>query len=164
MRLCPRPSLSFPYSKRQIANWRLAISLQTDTIWSISKFPPKEKLMMVLLPVCWWSPGVVAGVAWGQEGPSGQWRTGETSSCPLPQWLPVLEEREQEGGVRKRWERGRSVKGRWACGAMKNTLLWLLYHLVYNTTESSSCRGEKLSEVNHVCDKKVHHPVIHTRN
>ena len=39
------------------------------------------------------------------------------SSCPLPQWLPVLEEREQEGGVRKEelvrkgWEGGRSVKG-----------------------------------------------------
>ena len=52
------------------------------------------------------------------------------SSCPLPQWLPVLEEREQKEDDRKGWDGERSVKGRRACGAMKSTLLWLLFQLV----------------------------------
>ena len=96
--------------------------------------------------MCWWTPGVVVGVAWGQEDPSGQWRTDQTSSFLLPQWLPVWKERARK----EKWGgRGLECKGKMiSWGYAKHTMVWLLCQLA--TPQKTVHVWEK---VNDVCDK-----------
>ena len=157
--MCPRPFLSFPTASDK-AKLSLATWLQTDVLWSISY---KNSLarrndggLTCVLMEPWsssWSRLRSGGSIWTVEDRSNVFLSiASMATC-------FRGEREEKEDDRKGWE-GEGVSSLW--GAEEHTVMVSL--LASNTTESNSYMGEKLSQTNHVCDKKVHHPVIHTRD